>query len=77
MDSKEIIKTGLEIFEYLEEFIKPFNWFYIGAGIFIFLLAWYIMDSLTGSQVSPMFLIVVFAFILIFGYTLSHLTAGM
>lgn len=68
IDWHKLKVTALKYYEVLEGYVEHLNWTYIGALIFVLLLMYYIYDSMSGSQVSGWFVLIVIFFILVLGY---------
>jgi hypothetical protein len=77
MDYEHIKTVAIEIFEQAEKYVEMVNWFYIGVGIFMFLLFRYILDGLKGSTVSPVFLIGVVAALAALLYLVMMIVPGL
>ena len=59
-------------YEQFEDQVGEINWGIIGAVLFAGLLLIYIIDSLSGSQISPKFLIIAILALLALGIAAQH-----
>lgn len=70
MDIEKVIENLsrylLKTVEFLEGYMSLVNWAYVGFTLFGILFIWMVIDSMLGSQISPMFLVAILVFLLIF-----------
>jgi apolipoprotein N-acyltransferase len=80
MDLNEFSDTALKlfysVFEKLENQVQLINWGYVGAGVFVILFIWMVIDSLIGSQLSPVMIFAVIAFLFLF-YLMTRMIGGL
>jgi apolipoprotein N-acyltransferase len=80
MNLNEFSDTALRLIstlvEKLENQIQFVNWGYVGFGIFGILFIWMVIDSVMGSQLSPLFVFVVMVFLLLF-YLATRMVGDM
>ncbi len=63
---KSLSDSGLKLVKTMESYLEVVNWAYVGFAIFGMLFLWMVFDSMMGSQMSPMLIICILAFIGIF-----------
>lgn len=63
-----LVRNTLRFVEYAEIQAQYINWAYVAIFIFMLLFIWMVVDSLIGTQLSPVFLFVVGIFFVLFYY---------
>jgi hypothetical protein len=63
---KTVSKNALRLTQQLEAYIELINWAYVGFSVFGVLFVWMVIDSVIGTQISPLFLLAVGMFFVLF-----------
>ncbi len=75
IDWDQLKKTAIKTYNVCESYVEHLNWTIIGAIIFAMLLIYYIYDSMSGSQVSGWFVLIVMAILIALGVASTMLVS--